>query len=234
MKRVITPELLDQPSPDPARLAESLADLAWMNRCFGGTATVLHQLDRMLDGVLPSPFRVVDVGAGGADILIALRRWCQRRHVPLEAVAVDVSQEIAYIAADSIEKAGCESLSVVCADARSLPFSDRAFDMSISSTFLHHLEEDDAVVTLREMARVSDLGILVSDLRRGLSSYIAAWVLANTVWRQHHYTHHDATASMRAAFTLEEAMTLARRAGLDAAIEPQLWFRWALRWRRSE
>jgi len=234
MQRTITPELVDQPSPDPALLAESLADLAWLNRYLGGTATVIHQLNRLLGGVFPRRLRVLDVGAGGADMLVALREWCQRRGFVLEAVALDLGRETTLQAAKNIESAGCEVLRVACGDARALSFSDRAFDVAISSTFLHHVDEGDAVVTLTEMARVSDLGIIVSDLRRELWGYVAAWTLANTVWRRHRYTRHDATASMHGAFSLEEASALAQRAGLAAVVEPQLWFRWALRWRRAD
>ena len=234
MRRTITPELVDQPSPDPALLAESLADLAWLNRYLGGTATMIHQLNRLLGGLVPRRLRVLDVGAGGADMLVALREWCQRRGIVLEAVALDFGRETTQQAAKNIESVGCEVLRVTCGDARAVPFSDRAFDVAISSTFLHHVEEDDAVMTLKEMVRVSDLGIIVSDLRRELWGYVAAWALANTVWRRHHYTRHDAIASMRAAFSLEEAIALAQRAGLAAVVEPQLWFRWALRWRRAD
>jgi len=234
MQRTITPELVDQRSPDPALLAESLADLAWLNRYLGGTATLIHQLNRLLGGVSPRRLRVLDVGAGGADMLVALREWCLRSGFELEAVALDVGRETTQQAAKNIGNVGCEGLRVACGDACTLPFSDSAFDVAISSTFLHHLEEGDAVVALKEMARVSGLGVIVSDLRRELWGYIAAWTLANTVWRRHRYTHHDATVSMRAAFSLEEAIALAQRAGLAAVVEPQLWFRWALRWRCAD
>ena len=64
MRRQLEPEPMDQRSPDPERLAESLNDLAWYNRYLGATATVAHQLERVLDGAVPSRLRVLDVGAG--------------------------------------------------------------------------------------------------------------------------------------------------------------------------
>jgi 2-polyprenyl-3-methyl-5-hydroxy-6-metoxy-1,4-benzoquinol methylase len=234
MRRTVTPELVDQPSPNPALLAQSLGDLAWLNRYLGGTATVIHQLNRLLGGAFPQNLRVLDVGAGGADIVVALDEWSRRRGIHLEAVALDSGRETTKQAARNIEHSGIEGLRVTCGDARALPFASRTFDVAISSTFLHHLDEGDAVVTLKEMARVSGIGIIVSDLRRELWGYIGAWALANTVWLRHRYTHHDATASMRAAFSLKEALSLAKRARLAAVVEPQLWFRWALRWRRSD
>ena len=232
MRRVITPEWLDQPSPDAPLLAESLADLAFLNRWFGGTATIIRQLNRLLGGVYPQCLRVLDVGAGGADILMALRRWCRRRGFEVQGVALDFGREVTRQSALNMDRAECETIRVVCGDARALPFSDRAFDVAMSSTFLHHLQEDEAVKALKEMARVSDVGIVVSDLSRGVWGYLAAWTLANTLWRRHPYTHHDSTASMRAAFSLEEVRGLAERAGLASVVERQLWFRWALRWRR--
>jgi hypothetical protein len=79
MQRVVTAELLDQQSPDPALLRESLDDLAWMNRYLGVTAGVARQLGRLLEGRALERLRVLDVGAGGADILAALgRRWARR------------------------------------------------------------------------------------------------------------------------------------------------------------
>ncbi len=105
--------------------------------------------------------------------------------------------------------------------------------MAISSTFLHHLGADDAAIALREMARVSVLGIVVSDLRRGVLGYLAARVLAHTLWRRHRYSRHDGPASVRAAYTLAEARELAERAGLSPVVEAQPGFRWALRWRRE-
>ncbi|UCF21289.1 MAG: methyltransferase domain-containing protein [Gemmatimonadota bacterium] len=225
--------MVDQPAPDPILLAESLGDLVWLNRYLGGTATITHQIGRLIDGERLGRLRVLDVGAGGGDILVSLGRWLGRRGVDLEGVGLDSGRETVLIADSWIrETRFAGSIGVVCGDARSLPFPDRHFDVTVSSTFLHHLGREDAERALREMARVSDLGVVVSDLRRGHLGYLAAWSLANTVWRRHPYTRHDAQASMRAAFTMGEARRLAEAAGLQAEVEAQLWFRWAMRWRR--
>ncbi len=236
MKRRPQPELMDGCSPDPERLAESLGDLAWYNRYLGGTATILHQLRPLLDGGTPQPLELLDVGAGGADILPAVARWCERRGISVgAAVAIDLGHETARYAASHLAGVeGGEGFAVVRGDARALPFQDRRFDVTICSTFLHHLAPRDAVIVLREMARVSGLGMVVSDLRRGVLGYLAAETLARTVWRRHSYSRHDGPVSMRAAFTPEEARGLARAAGLTAVVEPQPGFRWALRWRRPD
>lgn len=236
MKRRALPELMDERHPDPERLAESLGDLAWYNRYLGGTATILHQLRRLLADTTAGRLRLLDVGAGGADILPAVVRWCGRRGSSVaEAVALDFGGEtVRYAAAHLAGADGGVGYGVVRGDARALPFPDRSFDVTICSTFLHHLAPRDAVIALREMARVSGLGIVVSDLRRGVLGYLAAEALAQTVWRRHGYSRHDGPVSMRAAYTPEEARGLARDAGLTSVVEPQPGFRWALRWRRPD
>ena len=234
MQRKTTLELMDQPSTDPVLVAESLADLAWMNRWLGPTATIGNQMGRLLGHSRPKRLRVLDVAAGGADMLAALDRWCGRRGIEFEGVALDFGRETVRVATAMLSGNGqAERIRIVCGDARALPFGDRRFDVAICSTFLHHLEGDDAAVAVREMARVSDLGIVVSDLRRGHFGQLGAWMLANTVWRRHLYTRHDSIASMRAAYTAREARELAKRAGLAVSVETQRWFRWAMRWKRS-
>lgn len=234
MRRRASPELMDGRDPDRKRLAESLGDLAWYNRYLGGTATIVHQLRRLLANTSAGRLRLLDVGAGGADILPAVARWWGRRGTSVdEAVALDFGSETSRMAAAYLTRAeGCVRFGVVQGDARALPFPDLRFDVTICSTFLHHLAPGDAVIALREMARVSRLGIVVSDLRRGVLGYLAAEALARTVWRRHRYSRHDGPVSMRAAYTLEEARGLARAAGLASVVEPQPGFRWALRWRR--
>ncbi len=236
MKRRQRPELMDGRSPNPGRLAESLSDLASYNRYLGGTATIIHQLGRLCPGAAAVRLRLLDVGAGGADMLGSLARWLERRGQPVaEAVALELGYETVRLAAAHLSRAdGNHRIGLVQGDARALPFPDRRFDVTISSTFLHHLTPEDAVIALREMARVSRLGLVVSDLRRGVLGYLAAQTLAHTVWRRHTYSRHDGPVSMRAAYTAEEARALARAAGLDPVVEPQPGFRWSLRWRRPD
>lgn len=227
-------ELMDQRSPDPARLEESLSDLAWLNRRLGGTSAVVGQAGHLLRGYGRGELSVLDVGAGGGDILVALGEWCASRRLSMRAVGLDRAIETIRIGRRRLGGTGWrERVGWVVGDARDLPFPERAFDIAISSTTLHHLDPTDAVRALEEMARVSDWGLVVSDLRRSLLGYASAWLLAKTLWRRHEYTRHDGPASMRAAYTATEARELGAAAGLAADVVARPPFRWVLRWRRG-
>lgn len=234
MQRLRKPELIDRSDAAPERISESLNDLAWLNRYLGGTATVLHQFRRLLDGEPARSLRVLDVGAGGGDILVAIDAWLRRRGGNLDGVALDAGAAAVRHASALFAACGPKRRArVVRGDALALPFADRSFDVAYSSTFLHHFNSQAAVAVLREMIRVSAVGIVVTDLRRSLLGYLAARALAETVWRRHPYSRHDGPVSMRAAYTTSEIGGLAERAGLKGWIEPQPFFRWALRWRRD-
>ena len=91
-------------------------------------------------------------------------------------------------------------------------------DIAHASLLMHHFDPDDAVMALAEMRRVSRLGVVINDLRRGLVPFAmtAAAVLALS---RGAYTRHDGVLSARRAYTLAELDTLAARAGLVARLE---------------
>ena len=137
-------------------------------------------------------------------------RLRRRRHV--EVIAADLRGEVLEITARNL--AGTNHVTLLRADARAIPLGDGEVDVAHASLLMHHFDPDDAIVALAEMRRVSRLGIVINELRRGLLPFTitAATVLALSRAR---YTRHDGVLSARRAYTLSELDTLARRAGLS-------------------
>ncbi len=204
------PELMEQPGQEPEILAGTLGDLRRINRWFGGVSLTLWGL-RQLAGDLPpgGHLSVLDVATGGADIPTQVRRWGLRRGLETLVVASDVSFEIlSQVPADVKRK-----LHLVAADGRFLPFADRSFDVATCSLALHHFDPGDGVSFLRELRRVSRLGVIVNDLVRSWHSYLGAWLVGHLLTRNP-LTRHDSTLSIRRAYTRGEMAALAREAGL--------------------
>jgi ubiquinone/menaquinone biosynthesis C-methylase UbiE len=99
------------------------------------------------------------------------------------------------------------------ADARAIPLADGEVDVAHASLLMHHLDPDDAIAALAEMRRVSKVGVIVNDLRRGLLPFVATAATVLALSRAA-YTRHDGVLSARRAYTLAELDTLAARAGL--------------------
>ena len=198
-------EFLDGDTLDAIELRRNLREMAMLNRLPGGIGDSVRAVERLLGD--QSEATVLDVGTGSGDFA---RRLQRRRHV--EVIASDVRPEILEIAARNL--AGTNHVSLLRADARALPLGDGEVDIAHASLLMHHFDPDDAITALAEMRRVSRMGVVINDLRRGLVPFAmtAAAVLALS---RGAYTRHDGVLSARRAYTLAELDTLAARAGLS-------------------
>jgi SAM-dependent methyltransferase len=212
--RSTAPEFLDGEALDALELRKNLREMAMLNRLPGGIGDSVRAVERLLGD--QSEATVLDVGTGSGDFARGLR---QRRHV--EVIASDVRPEILEIAARNL--AGTNNVTLLEADARALPLGDSEVDIAHASLLMHHFDPDDAITALAEMRRVSRLGVVINDLRRGPIAFAmtAAAVLALS---RGAYTRHDGVLSARRAYTMAELDTLAARAGLSrVSSTPRIW-----------
>jgi ubiquinone/menaquinone biosynthesis C-methylase UbiE len=216
------PEILDGPLPDRAGLRRSLRDLRRVNRWLGGVALSRSALVRLLEadparaaegrGVAGgTPIRLLDVGTGLGDIPVALLEWSARRGIPLEVEAVDSRDETLAAAQDTY--GDVRGLHLRVADGRSLPYPDGSFDLAHTSLMAHHLEPPDLAACLRELRRVSRLGVIVNDLDRNRVALAGAW-LVTRLFTGSPITRNDGPLSVRRAYRPEELAEFASRAGL--------------------
>ena len=203
-------ELLDSGCLSLPEVEQNLVDLARLNRLPGGTAASVDGI-RHLIGNGRDP-RILDAGTGQADMPMAFGRHGWR------TVALDPNPDVLLVARRATENE--PRVEVVEGDVRRLPFGDGEFDVAHCSLLVHHLEPDEAVSALRELARVARLGVVVNDLRRGLLPMAATWVTVTALGRSR-VTRQDGMTSVQRAYTLDELDDLLARAGL------------ARRWRSS-
>jgi hypothetical protein len=84
------------------------------------------------------------------------------------------------------------------------------------------------------MADASRHLVLVNDLERGPLGFLLAWLGSHLLTRSH-IVHFDGPRSVEGAFTMDEALALAHRAGLRSATIGRRWpCRYLLSWNRQE
>jgi 2-polyprenyl-3-methyl-5-hydroxy-6-metoxy-1,4-benzoquinol methylase len=177
------------------------------------------------------PLRVLDLGCGGGDVLVAVGVRARKSGVAVELHGCDVSAFALDEATRAAEEAGVTLRTHRRDVVRHGPPS--GFDLVTASLFLHHLDHSQGVRLLRGMADAAALGVLVQDLRRTALGYGLAWVGVHTLTRSD-VVRVDGLLSVRAALTSEEARALCREAGLEAATVRAAWpQRFVLSWRRS-
>jgi hypothetical protein len=82
------------------------------------------------------------------------------------------------------------------------------------------------------MGEAAGRAVLVDDLVRGRGGFALAWAGCRLLSRSR-VVRHDGPVSVAAAFTPAEALSLARRAGLEGATIVRHWpQRFLLEWRR--
>jgi len=193
MKRVVTPELLDEHDAPREEMERSLRDLRRFNRWAGGTRTYLRLVRRFA----PEAKIVADLGAGTADLLDALPK-----HVMTIAVDLNI-KHMAY------ERDRSRAMRVV-ADATRLPFRDNSVDIVTSSHFFHHFEPEENAVILNGALRVARVGAMASDTRRNVLPFLFTWLLGklHLVGR---ITAYDAPASVARGYTASEARAVGEK-----------------------
>jgi len=228
--RVRLPELMDDPRLDPLLHREALGALARIDRVSFGARRAVSELERIAPTV-DGPVSVLDVACGGGDTLRELGLAARRRRIGVELHGCDRSE----VALDHArERATAKGIAVALSrlDVLEDPLPGD-HHLVLSSLFLHHLAEDDAVRLLRSMAEATRRTLLVQDLRRTRTGLALAWLGLHTLTRSP-VARVDGIRSVRAAFTTSEAGELCRRAGLDGARVLRRWpQRFMIRWEAS-
>ncbi|MDB5327299.1 MAG: Methyltransferase type 11 [Phycisphaerales bacterium] len=209
-RRLAVAEQMDAADVNAAELDEALRFIRRINHWLGYTRSTVGHLDR-LTATLPKDqvLRVLDVATGSADVPRAIHAWARKRGLPVEVIGLDLHAETLRSAA-----ANAPGVPLVRGDALALPFAAGAFDVAMTSMFLHHLPDDLATAVLREMNRVASHGVIAADLIRHRRAY--RWISLFTAFSKP-MLRHDARVSVRQAFTLAEAERLRDSAGLSNA-----------------
>src|SRR5690242_20552286 len=123
LERVLEPEVMD--SAEEARDYDSM-DHSQVNQLFVSDLLAFHS----------SPVRVLDVGAGTAQIPIEL---C-RRHADVRVVAIDMAEHMLELGRRNVERAGhAARIELRLCDAKQMPFGGASFDCIISNSIVHHI-----------------------------------------------------------------------------------------------
>lgn len=222
--RVDEPEIIDSLELSADDVARSMGDVAKTNRLFGGTQTIVCHTAKLLRG---TPFgttvKILDIATGSADIPRALLDWGKRRNLNLQIVAVDNHPAMLELA----QRAPNPPL-LIQADAASLPFRPRSFDIALCALAFHHLGFDESVQLLKSMDSLTTRGFIVSDLKRDLPSLIGVRASLKILGADP-ITLHDGPASVRRSWNVREFHKMIALSGVrDVRVGSSWYFRISL------
>ncbi|MDB5372643.1 MAG: Methyltransferase protein [Belnapia sp.] len=212
-------EWMDDAAATEPEFAGALRDLARINRLSLAYRPTLRWLDALVARTGARRLSILDVGAGGGDMLLAIDAWARRRGIAVELTGLDRSPWAASYAA----AAGVPAR-MITADLFDLDPAER-FDVVVCSLFTHHLPEDALVRFLGWLEGRARLGWLVSDLHRHWLPWGFVWGAVRLL-RMDPMVIHDSTISIARGFIRADWSRLAAAAGVPARIRWAFPFRW--------
>ncbi|MBX9750667.1 MAG: methyltransferase domain-containing protein [Roseococcus sp.] len=202
--------------PEAEGFDAALEGLERINRLSLAAQPVLRFLDRVA-ARHPGPLTILDVGAGGGDMLARIAAWAADRGVEVRLTGLDRSPASARHAAERGVPAEW-----ITADLFEVSGS---YDVVLCSLFAHHLEDVALVRFLRWLEARARLGWLISDLHRHWLPWGFVWGAVRLL-RMPPMVVHDSTISIARGFTRADWRRLLGKAGVTAQIAWAFPFRW--------
>jgi SAM-dependent methyltransferase len=222
------PEWLDRTDNAPQDIENALRDIAWVNRSLGGARALLRAMDPFLADAPPGAgLEILDIGTGGGDLAATMVSHGRSRGRPIRVTAVDRDPVAAAFAERTVRTAreagqASDDIRVIRADASSLPFRERSFDLVTASLFLHHFRHKEAAALLSSFRRLARRAVIINELHRHRVPWLFISVAARATRRSPMFVH-DAALSVLRGFTETELHALARDAGAPDASVLRSW-----------
>ena len=199
------PELMDAPC-SYEEFRACLRDLEQVNRFTQAYGPTLGFLERVVsqESTPRGTLRILDVGAGGGDMLRRIARWAREQKVDVDLTGVDLNPHSTRAAREFSQKTrgsrrDAEGIRWVNGDALHYD-PPGGVDLILSALFTHHLESPESVRFLAWMERTARVGWFINDLYR--SQRAARWFrVLPILFRWHKFVRHDGPVSLQRAFT---------------------------------
>lgn len=215
-------EIMDEAAQGEAAFRAALRDLERINRATLAYRPTLAFLDRVLRATGAGRLSVLDVGAGGGDMLRRIVAWGARRGVALDLAGLDRSPWAeAHARAE-----GTPAAHWFTRDLFELDEAER-FDVVLCSLFAHHLPDPALVRFLRWIDQRARRAWLISDLHRHPIPFAAVWA-GMRLFRMDPMVVHDSTVSIARGFSRADWARLLAEAGVAAEVRWALPFRWSV------
>lgn len=214
LSRILEPELMD--TAVDAREYDAMDHSAVNAQFVTDLLSVLSDgsLQRPVAPHIAPPLKIVDLGAGTAQIPIELAR----RAPNVQITAIDAAQSMLTLARRNIGAKGLTNrIALVLADAKHLPFDSATFAIVISNSIIHHVAEPRHVIA--EAVRVTAPGGLLfhRDLARPSGEAQLQQLVATYAKDATDYQRKLFADSLRAALTDAEMQGLVATLGFAPA-----------------
>ncbi len=216
-------ELMDDFTMTGELLANTLDQLANINRWLGGNSITLSGLKKLLKNESKSrPITIIDLGCGNGDMLRKVADYGKKQGYNFKLIGIDANEyTINY--ANKLSQ-DYKEISYLQQDVFSDQFKNLDYDIVLSTLFLHHFTEEEIVTLLSLVLKKSTIGIIVNDLHRHAIAYYLFELLCLTIKNQ--MIKKDGLISILRGFKRVDLERISKKLNIDIYIK----WKWAFRY----
>lgn len=230
-ERHLVPELMDAPDLDPTLHKQALAGLRRVNWLCNTSKHISKTIWEIIEKRKIKSARILDLGCGSGDIALGVHRNVSRK-IECTLTGWDISEEAIHNAREYVQGVAQPAFEVT--NALSQSNVDQQFDFVYCCLFLHHFTENESVHILKTMSELARVALIVDDLKRSRWGWLMAKAGCHLLSRSP-IVHFDGPQSVRAAYTIQEVLSLAHRAGLKNCQVKSHWpERYQLIWEKGD
>jgi 2-polyprenyl-3-methyl-5-hydroxy-6-metoxy-1,4-benzoquinol methylase len=203
--RSLKKEIFDTDEPTLSELWTNMQLLARQNKWFLNNWLIFYY---MRSFVAKTPFSVLDVGTGVADVPRYLARRFDQLGVPVHITAVDANPQVLELARREMHLP--ENVKLVHARVEEVAGQ---FDIVIASQMLHHLTPEEAVEFFRTACSKARRGVIVADLiRTRLNFFLVKMYMYITLADR--FSRNDGPLSVLRSYSDGEIADMLHKAGI--------------------
>lgn len=225
LRRSEEKELMDDLDCNGWVLAQTLKELRTINKLLGGNKVTTSGLKLLMNSSKNDSFTLADLGCGGGDMAIHIKKWAIKNRIKLEILGVDANPNIIEFAK---ERAKEENLTIDFVEANVFDpeFLEKPVDIQTCTLFTHHFTSDELVVILKNLKRQTKLGFVINDLHRHfLAYYSIKWL--TKIFSKSRMVKNDAPVSVLRSFQKEDWEDILKASGI---VDYKITWHWAFRW----
>ncbi len=223
-KRNRNPELMDDCGVDGNTLGKVLDDIDRTNNLLGGNRITINGVECLIQEHDQISYTILDMGCGNGSMLREIVKLGRRLGVTIEAIGIDLSEKGLDIA--KAASFHFPEIRYLQQDILALAPDDLKCDILLCTLTMHHFNDENIPVFLKQFAKLASIGIVINDLQRSPLAY-HLFKGFSAIFIRTKIAKHDGLVSIQSGFTKTE---LERFAKDLPSVKHDIQWKWAFRY----
>ncbi|MEO0527467.1 MAG: methyltransferase domain-containing protein [Bacteroidota bacterium] len=218
------PELMDDPNVDIHDLRETLKDINLSNKMLGGNRITVKEVGKFMNEYPKALYTIMDMGCGDGSMLREIAHFCRKNGQKVRLVGIDLSEKAIQIGKDT--SSAYPEIHFQQQDILQLSSTDFNCDILLCTLTMHHFNDNQIPIFLKQFVKLAGVGIIINDLERSKwACYL--FKLFRAIFIKSKIAKYDGLISIKSGFKKRELMHFAQTL---PKVQHMIQWKWAFRY----